>query len=206
MRPGPIGAFCKRTLDILGALSGLLICAPLMLGIAIAIRLYMGSPVFFRQPRPGLNGLPFTLFKFRTMLASQSAEIDPSTDAARLTGLGARLRSLSLDELPQLWNVLKGEMSLVGPRPLLIEYLPRYTAEQSRRHCMRPGITGLAQIRGRNAANWEEKFASDVWYVDHWSLALDLRILLSTFGKVIKREGISRQGHVSTEKFGAERR
>ena len=205
MRPGPIGAACKRLLDIAGAVCGLVILSPVIGAVAIAVRASMGRPILFRQVRAGLNGRPFTLYKFRTMLESSSAEIDPSTDAARLTNIGALLRNLSLDELPQLWNVLKGEMSLIGPRPLLMEYLPHYSAEQSRRHWMKPGITGLAQIRGRNAVTWEEKFAWDVSYVDHWSLALDLRILLATIAKVIRREGISQEGHVTTEKFGAER-
>jgi sugar transferase EpsL len=177
-----------------------------MLAVALAVRLSIGSPILFRQQRAGFHGHPFTLLKFRTMLVSQNADIDPRTDAARLTKLGTILRSASLDELPQLFNVLKGEMSLVGPRPLLLEYLPYYTARQSKRHLVKPGITGLAQIKGRNAVTWEEKFLWDVWYVEHWSISLDLRILLATFTKVIKREGISREGHVTTEKFGAERR
>jgi sugar transferase EpsL len=206
MRTGSIGAVCKRGLDIVGALSGLLILSPVLLAVAIVLRFSMGRPILFSQQRAGLDGRPFTLFKFRTMLVSQSAEIDPATDAARLTRLGSILRNASLDELPQLWNVLKGEMSLVGPRPLLLEYLPYYTARQSRRHWMKPGITGLAQIKGRNAVTWEQKFLWDVWYVEHWSISLDLRILLATIAKVIKREDISRQGHVTTGKFGAEGR
>ena len=206
MRPGPLTAACKRVIDVAGALCGLLILSPVIFGTALAVRWTMGSPVLFRQERAGLNGRPFILFKFRTMLVSQSAEIDPSTDAGRLTRIGRILRITSLDELPQLWNVLKGEMSLVGPRPLLMEYLPYYTARQSKRHLMRPGITGLAQIKGRNAVTWEQKFLWDLVYVEHWSISLDLRILLATIAKVIKREGISRQGHVTTEKFGAERR
>ena len=140
------------------------------------------------------------------MLLSQSEEIDPKTDAARLTRLGRFLRNSSLDEFPQLWNVLKGEMSLVGPRPLLLEYLAHYTPRQSKRHLMRPGITGLAQIKGRNAVTWDQKFMWDVRYVERWNIFLDLRILVATIAKVIKREGISRQGHATTEKFGAEPR
>jgi sugar transferase EpsL len=203
MRPGPIGAACKRALDITGAVCGLLVLFPVMFVVALAVWFSMGRPILFHQIRAGLHGRPFILIKFRTMLVSSSVDIDPSTDSIRITRLGNLLRNLSLDELPQLWNVLKGEMSLVGPRPLPMEYLAHYTADQSRRHLMKPGITGLAQIKGRNAAAWEEKFSWDLRYIDHWSIALDLQILLFTVGTVIKREGISRQGHVTTEKFGA---
>ena len=206
MRPGPLGAACKRFLDIAGALCALLVLWPLMLVVALAIRITMGSPTLFRQVRPGLLERPFTLLKFRTMIESQSAELDPSTDAERLTKTGILLRRLSLDELPQLWNVLKGEMSLVGPRPLLMEYLAHYTPDQARRHLVKPGVTGLAQVKGRNTITWEQKFLWDIWYVDHWSLSLDLRILLATLGKVIKREGISQQGQATMEKLGADRR
>ncbi|HZD48790.1 MAG TPA: sugar transferase [Silvibacterium sp.] len=206
MRPGPLGAACKRLLDIAGALCALLVLWPLMLVVALAIRITMGSPTLFRQVRPGLLERPFTLLKFRTMIESQSAELDPSTDAERLTKTGILLRRLSLDELPQLWNVLKGEMSLVGPRPLLMEYLAHYTPDQARRHLVKPGVTGLAQVKGRNTITWEQKFLWDIWYVDHWSLSLDLRILLATLGKVIKREGISQQGQATMEKLGADRR
>jgi len=206
VRSNPIGAACKRILDIVGACLALAICWPAMCVIAIAIRLTMGRPILFRQVRPGLNEHPFTLLKFRTMIETNSPAIDPSTDAARLTRFGIFLRRFSLDELPQLWNVLKGEMSFVGPRPLLMEYLAHYTAEQSKRHLMRPGITGLAQVKGRNAISWEEKFQWDVWYVEHWSLWLDLKILLATVAKVIRQEGISQQGQATMEKFGVERR
>lgn len=206
MRSHPIGAVCKRLLDIAGALLGLAIFWPVMIVVAVIIRMTMGKPVLFCQIRPGLNGDPFTLFKFRTMDDAPSSEVDPSTDAARLTRVGAILRRFSLDELPQLWNVLTGKMSLVGPRPLLMEYLNHYTAEQAKRHLMKPGITGLTQVKGRNALTWEEKFAWDVWYVDHWSFWLDLRILMSTVVNVVRREGISQQGHATMEKFGAERR
>ena len=206
MRPGPIGGACKRLMDIAGAVCGIVVLSPVILAIAVAVRISMGSPVLFRQSRAGRHGRPFTLYKFRTMLLSQSEEIDPKTDAARLTRLGSFLRNCSLDELPQLWNVLKGEMSLVGPRPLLLEYLAYYTPRQSKRHLMRPGITGLAQIKGRNAVTWDQKFMWDVWYVERWNIFLDLRILVATIAKVIKREGISRQGHATTEKFGAEPR
>jgi len=206
MRPGPIGGACKRLMDIAGAVCGIVVLSPVILAVAVAVSVSMGSPVLFRQSRPGRHGRPFTLYKFRTMLLSQTEEIDPKTDAARLTRLGRFLRNSSLDELPQLWNVLKGEMSLVGPRPLLLEYLAYYTPRQSKRHLMRPGITGLAQIKGRNAVTWDQKFMWDVWYVERWNIFLDLRILVATIAKVIKREGISRQGHATTEKFGAEPR
>jgi len=206
MRPGPLGGACKRLMDIAGAVCGIVVLSPVILAVAVAVRISMGSPVLFRQSRAGRHGRPFTLYKFRTMLLSQSEEIDPKTDAARLTRLGIFLRNSSLDELPQLWNVLKGEMSLVGPRPLLLEYLAYYTPRQSKRHLMRPGITGLAQIKGRNAVTWDQKFMWDVRYVERWNIFLDLRILVATIAKVIKREGISRQGHATTEKFGAEPR
>lgn len=206
MRPIPIEAACKRFLDIAGSVVLLAIAWPVMLAIAAAIRLTMGRPILFRQLRPGLHERPFTLLKFRTMIESGSSTIDPSNDAARLTSLGAVLRRFSLDELPQLWNVLRGEMSLVGPRPLLMEYLRRYTPEQSRRHLVKPGITGLTQVKGRNAITWDEKFFWDTWYVDHWSLWLDFQILFRTLEKVIRREGINQQGHATVEKFGVERR
>jgi len=206
MRANAIGAACKRILDLAGSLTALVVFSPVILGVALVIWLTMGRPVFFRQPRAGLHGQPFTLFKFRTMAEASSTVVDPSTDAARLTGLGATLRRFSLDELPQLWNVLKGEMSLVGPRPLLMEYLPLYSTEQAKRHRMKPGITGLTQVKGRNALTWEEKFQWDVWYVGHWSLWLDLRILLSTVVKIFKQEGINQQGQATVQKFGAERR
>jgi lipopolysaccharide/colanic/teichoic acid biosynthesis glycosyltransferase len=193
-------------LDIAGALLAIGILWPVMAAVAFAIWLTMGRPILFRHVRPGLDERPFTLLKFRTMIESQSPDIDPSTDAARLTRVGTILRRFSLDELPQLWNVLKGEMSFVGPRPLLVEYLAYYTPEQAKRHHMKPGITGLAQIKGRNAIAWEQKFLWDVWYVEHWSFWLDLQILLSTLEKVIRGEGISQQGHATMEKFGAERR
>jgi len=197
---------CKRALDLAGALIILALIWPLMLVIALIIRLTMGSPIFFRQVRPGLGERPFTLVKFRTMVESRDSNVDPSTDAARLTAVGRTLRHFSLDELPQLWNVLTGAMSLVGPRPLLMEYLSQYTPEQARRHLMKPGITGLTQVKGRNALTWEEKFHWDIWYVDHWSLWLDFQILWSTLEKVVRREGINQQGKATVEKFGVERR
>ena len=167
----------KRGLDVVVALAGLMILSPLLLVVALLVRLTLGSPVLFRQRRPGLGGRPFTLYKFRTMWAPGPGR---EGDEARLTRLGGVLRDLSLDELPELWNVLRGDMSLVGPRPLLMEYLPLYTPEQARRHEVRPGITGWAQVNGRNAISWEQKFAHDVWYVDHRSGRLDLAILART--------------------------
>jgi lipopolysaccharide/colanic/teichoic acid biosynthesis glycosyltransferase len=165
------------------------------------IRRQMGSPVFFRQTRPGLHGRPFEMIKFRTMRDAVDAQGRPLPDAERLTRLGRFLRSSSLDELPELWNVLRGEMSLVGPRPLLMEYLPLYSPEQARRHELRPGVTGWAQVNGRNAISWEEKFALDVWYVDNRSLWLDLEIIWLTIRKVIKRDGISAAGEATMPKF-----
>ena len=206
MRLTRVGAACKRLLDVTLTLLALAVLWPVMVAVALIISFTMGQPILFRQVRPGLNKLPFTLLKFRTMVEAQSSEIDPSTDEARLTGVGSALRRLSLDELPQLWNVLKGDMSLVGPRPLLMEYLNYYTADQAKRLLMKPGITGLAQVKGRNAITWEQKFQWDVWYVDHWSFLLDVQILLSTVGSVIRRNGISQRGHATMEKFGAERR
>jgi len=169
--------------------------------IALAVRLRLGVPVLFRQRRPGLHGQPFTLLKFRTMTGARDAAGNLLPDAERLTPLGRFLRATSLDELPELLNVLKGEMSLVGPRPLLLEYLTRYTPEQARRHDVRPGITGWAQVNGRNALSWEHKFALDVWYVDHVSLGLDLKILVLTALRVLARQGISQPGHATMEEF-----
>jgi len=206
VRSNAIGAACKRILDIAGASIAIAVASPVMAAVALTIRLTMGRPILFRQIRPGLYERPFTLFKFRTMIEARSLATDPSNDAERLTRVGSVLRRLSLDEFPQLWNVLKGEMSFVGPRPLLTEYLAYYTAEQAKRHLVKPGITGLAQVKGRNAISWEQKFYWDVWYVEHWSLWLDFRILLSTIEKVIRQEGISHQGQATMEKFGAERR
>jgi|SRR5664280_406604 len=191
----------KRTLDLTVALFGIILLSPLMLVIALAIRITMGSPVFFRQVRPGRRSRPFTLVKFRTMNNSANARGEVLPDADRLSRLGAFLRRTSLDELPQLWNVLKGEMSLVGPRPLLMQYLERYTPEQRRRHEVRPGITGWTQVKGRNAISWEEKFRYDVWYVDHCSFVLDLRILILTIWRVVRREGISQEGYATMPEF-----
>ena len=185
----------KRAFDIVGAVIGLAVCAPLMLVISLAVVLTMGTPVFFRQERPGLGGRRFVLLKFRTMRAG------PEGDGERLTRLGAFLRRASLDELPELWNVLVGDMSLVGPRPLLVEYLPLYSDEQSRRHSVRPGITGWAQVNGRNSISWDQKLAYDVWYVDHRSAWLDLRILGLSVLRVLSAKGISQEGHATAEKF-----
>lgn len=180
----------KRALDIVGASLGLLLLAPLLLATAVAVRLWIGHPVLFRQWRPGFLGLPFLLIKFRTMTNACDHLGRPLPDAKRLTPLGRRLRAASLDELPELWNVLRGDMSLVGPRPLLMEYLPLYNEEQMRRHDVKPGITGWAQINGRNTLEWEEKFALDLWYVENSSFWLDLKILARTVVKVFAREGI----------------
>jgi len=191
----------KRLFDLLVTLPALFLLAPLMGLLALLVRFKLGAPVLFRQQRPGLHGRPFMLYKFRTMTDARDAEGALLPDAERLTSFGRFLRSTSLDELPELFNVLKGEMSLVGPRPLLMEYLPRYTPEQRRRHEVKPGLTGWAQVNGRNALSWEEKFALDVWYVEHCSFWLDLKILWRTLVKVIRREGISSEGHATASKF-----
>lgn len=191
----------KRIFDLLAAAILLVVCAPIMAVVAVCVRLALGSPVLFRQYRPGLNGRAFALLKFRTMRDASDAGGRPLPDAERLTGFGNLLRRTSLDELPELLNVLKGEMSLVGPRPLLMEYLPLYTAEQARRHEVRPGLTGWAQVNGRNSISWEQKFRLDVWYVDHASLWLDLKILGLTFTKVLRGEGIAQFGAATAETF-----
>ena len=180
----------KRGLDILFALFGLLFLIPVFLGVALLIRLNMGSPVLFRQHRPGLHGQGFPMFKFRTMKNAVNEQGDLLPDAERLTRLGLFLRKYSLDELPELFNVLRGEMSLVGPRPLLVDYLPLYSPEQARRHDVKPGLTGWAQINGRNTLSWEDKFKCDVWYVDHQSIWLDFKIIFLTLFKVLKKEGV----------------
>jgi len=185
----------KKVFDRAVAAVGIVATAPIVGAAALAVRSTMGGPVFFRQQRPGLGGRPFEIVKMRTMRSG------PGTDAERLTRLGKFLRAASIDELPQLWNVAKGELSLVGPRPLLMQYLPLYNREQARRHDVLPGITGWAQVHGRNAISWEEKFALDVWYVDHWSPLLDLEILVKTAASVLKRDGISRDGHVTMPNF-----
>jgi lipopolysaccharide/colanic/teichoic acid biosynthesis glycosyltransferase len=191
----------KTAADRLVAAVGLLLAAPVIGAAAVAVRASMGSPVLFVQERPGRDARPIRIVKFRTMREATGPDGQPLPDAERLTGVGRFLRSTSIDELPQLWNVLRGELSLVGPRPLLTRYLPRYTPEQARRHEVVPGITGWAQVNGRNDVSWEEKFALDLWYVDHWSLALDLRILAMTVGKVLRREGVSREGQATTTEF-----
>ena len=191
----------KRVFDFLIALLALIFLAPLLLVIAWIIAVNLGAPVFFRQARPGLNGLPFEMVKFRTMSNLRDGDGILLPDKERLTSFGLMLRSTSLDELPELWNVLKGDMSLVGPRPLLNEYLSLYSLEQSRRHNVRPGITGWAQICGRNTLGWEERFALDVWYVDNHSLLLDIKILWLTIRKVIIRDGISAEGEVTMPPF-----
>ncbi len=191
----------KRALDLTVAGTTLLLSAPVLAATAVAVRVSMGSPVLFRQTRPGLHGKPFKLYKLRTMRDALDSQGRPLPDEVRMTSVGRWLRATSLDELPQLLNVLRGEMSLVGPRPLLMEYLERYSPEQARRHDVLPGITGWAAVNGRNALSWEEKFALDVWYVDHWSLWLDLEILLHTARKVVAREGVAATGHVTMPVF-----
>ncbi|MDZ4305228.1 MAG: sugar transferase [Pseudomonas sp.] len=191
----------KRSFDIFCSALALLLFWPVLLILYVLVRVNLGSPALFRQQRPGLHGRPFMMVKFRTMLDALDADGNPLPDDVRLTRFGRLLRSTSLDELPELWNVLKGDMSLVGPRPLLMEYLPLYSAEQSRRHAVRPGITGWAQINGRNALSWKQKFDLDTWYVDNQSFWLDFRILLLTVRKVFIREGISADGVVTISKF-----
>ncbi len=196
----------KRVFDLLLTAPGLLVISPVLLGIALLVRLRLGAPVLFRQVRPGLHGEPFVLYKFRSMRDVRTSDGRNLPDEVRLTRLGRFLRSFSLDELPELLNVLRGEMSLVGPRPLLVEYLDRYSPEQARRHEVLPGMTGWAQVNGRNALTWEQKFAYDVWYVDHTSLWLDVRILVQTLLKAVLREGISQPGHATSEEFLGTRR
>ena len=191
----------KRLVDIFLSSAMLVLLSPIMAIVAIAVRIDLGAPVLFRQVRPGLKGQPFTLYKFRTMRGAHSGELAPDRDEERLTAFGRRLRASSLDELPELWNVLRGDMSLVGPRPLLMRYLPLYSAEQMRRHDVRPGLTGWAQVNGRNALTWEEKFKLDVWYVDHRSFLLDLRILLLTVAAVFMRQGISSESSATMPEF-----
>lgn len=191
----------KRGFDLIVALLVVSLLWPVILITALLVKINMGSPIVFRQQRPGLHGRPFYIYKFRTMSQARGAGGELLPDAQRMTVTGSLLRRYSLDELPQLMNVLKGELSLVGPRPLLMEYLSRYTAEQARRHDVRPGITGWAQVNGRNAISWEDKFRYDVWYVDHQSFWLDMKILWMTVLKVLRPEGISQEGNVTMEKF-----
>jgi len=191
----------KRLLDLVVAAIALLLLSPILLLTMLAVRLFLGTPVIFRQQRPGYQGRPFFLYKFRTMTDASDPAGNLLPDSERLTPLGRFLRALSLDELPELFNILRGEMSLVGPRPLLMEYLPRYSPEQMRRHDAWPGLTGWAQVNGRNALTWADKFRLDVWYVEHWSFWLDIKIILLTFWKVLKREGVSQPGQATTEYF-----
>jgi sugar transferase EpsL len=191
----------KRWIDAAGAALLLIALGPAVALTAAIVRNRLGAPIFFRQPRPGLHGRPFPLIKFRTMTESRDERGELLPDGARLTTTGAVLRGLSADELPELWNVVRGQMSLVGPRPLLPQYLERYTPEQARRHEVRPGITGLAQVSGRNALTWEEKFALDVWYVDNCSFLLDMKILALTVWQVLARRGINQPGHATAQEF-----
>ena len=191
----------KRIFDLLLTVSGFIFILPVLLIVALLVRFIIGTPVLFTQIRPGLQGKPFRIYKFRTMTDKRDVDGSLLPDAERLVSFGRFLRSTSLDELPELINMFKGDMSLVGPRPLLMEYLERYTMEQARRHEVRPGITGWAQVNGRNALSWEDKFKLDVWYVDNRSLGLDVKILWMTFAKVFKREGISQEGQATMSKF-----
>jgi lipopolysaccharide/colanic/teichoic acid biosynthesis glycosyltransferase len=191
----------KRSFDFLSSLAAIVVLSPVILALAAVVRVRLGSPVLFNQVRPGLDAEPFKMVKFRTMSDEQDADGMSLPDEERLSRLGHFLRATSLDELPELWNVLRGDMSLVGPRPLLMEYLDLYTPEQARRHTVRPGITGWAQVNGRNALTWSEKFELDLWYVDNRSFWLDLKILWLTLVKVLSREGISHEGHATMEPF-----
>jgi lipopolysaccharide/colanic/teichoic acid biosynthesis glycosyltransferase len=191
----------KRSLDILFSLVALTMLSPVLLLLSVIVRMRLGSPIFFRQERPGQHGRPFQLTKFRTMMDKRNSNGNLLPDAERIPGFGRFLRSTSLDELPELWNVLKGDMSLVGPRPLLMEYLGLYSVEQARRHEVRPGITGWAQVNGRNTLAWDEKFKLDVWYVDNRTVWLDIKILFMTVAKVLKGDGVSHAEHATMEKF-----
>ncbi len=191
----------KRLFDVLLSGAAILVLSPLMLILALLVRLKLGRPVLFRQVRPGVDGIPFVMLKFRSMTDARNADGELLADRDRLSSFGRWLRASSLDELPELWNILRGDMSLVGPRPLLLEYLPLYNDEQRRRHAVRPGITGWAQIHGRNALSWEEKFALDVWYVDNRTMWLDLTILMKTAIKIVSREGITAIGDATMPRF-----
>jgi lipopolysaccharide/colanic/teichoic acid biosynthesis glycosyltransferase len=195
------GILVKSLLDRIVAAIALIVLSPVILIVAIAIYFRIGSPLIFTQPRPGKNSRIFTFYKFRTMTDERDNEGNLLPDEKRLLPFGEFLRQTSLDELPQLWNVVKGDMSFVGPRPLMVEYLPRYSPQQARRHDVMPGVTGWAQINGRNDISWEDKFNFDVWYVDNWSLWLDLKILFLTVTKVLRKEGISQEGHATCEEF-----
>jgi sugar transferase EpsL len=196
----------KRLLDVIVSVLSLMIFSPVFFLIMVAIRIFMGTPIFFRQERPGLHGRPFNIFKFRTMINIRNAQGILLPDAKRLTAFGHFLRSTSMDELPELFNVLKGEMSIVGPRPLLMQYLDRYTPEQMRRHEVKPGITGWAQVNGRNAITWEDKFRFDIWYVDNQSLQLDFKIIALTIWKILKREGINQPGQATAKEFKGDKK
>jgi len=198
--------FSKRLFDLFFSLLALLILSPILLLTALLVRIFLGTPILFKQQRPGYKGRPFAIYKFRSMRDAVDRSGNPLPDSERLTRFGRILRSLSLDELPELFNILRGEMSFVGPRPLLMEYLTLYSPEQARRHDMVPGLTGWAQINGRNAVDWPTRFKLDVWYVDHWSLWLDVKIILLTFWKVISREGINQEGQSTMEHFKGEQR
>ncbi len=191
----------KRVLDFTLAILTLIVLSPILIFIAALIRLGMGKPIFFSQVRPGFQGRPFKIYKFKTMTTERDGQRNPLRDAERLTPLGVLLRRMSLDELPEIINVIKGDMSIVGPRPLLVQYLDRYTPEQARRHEVKPGITGWAQVNGRNAITWEEKFKYDVWYVDNLNLWLDIKIIFMTIINVIKGEGVNQPGHATMEEF-----
>jgi sugar transferase EpsL len=194
----PLG---KRIFDVLFAVALLALLSPVLLVLAVLVGIFLGRPILFRQQRPGYKGRPFHLYKFRTMTDRRARDGSLLPDAERLTPFGRFLRALSLDELPEFFNILRGDMSVVGPRPLLMEYLPRYSAEQMRRHDAVPGLTGWAQVNGRNAISWQDKFKLDVWYVDNWSFWLDIKIIFMTLWKAVKREGISQAGQATTEYF-----
>ena len=197
----------KRIFDLISAIPSIMLLAPCLIVIWFLVRLTLGAPALFRQVRPGLYGRPFTIYKFRTMTDEQDKDGKLLPDGERLTPFGRFLRKTSMDELPELFNVIKGDMSIVGPRPLLMQYLNRYTPEQARRHDVRPGITGLAQVNGRNAISWEDKFKLDVWYVDNWSFWLDVKIIFLTIWKILKREGINQPGQSTAKEFkGATRK
>jgi lipopolysaccharide/colanic/teichoic acid biosynthesis glycosyltransferase len=193
--------FVKRLFDIISSAAGLIVISPLLVVLAVLVRLKLGSPILFRQQRPGLGGKAFVIYKFRTMTDQRDASGNLLPDEQRLPAFGRFLRSTSFDELPELLNVLKGDMSIVGPRPLMMKYLSRYTTEQARRHEVKPGITGWAQINGRNAISWEDKFKLDVWYVDNWALWLDVKIILKSIWMVVTKQGITQQGRATMDEF-----
>jgi len=194
----------KRATDVVVSVLSLVLLSPVLLVTAILVAIFLGRPVLFRQRRPGKGGQPFEMIKFRSMTDARDENGELLSDDIRLTGFGRFLRASSLDELPELWNVLKGEMSVVGPRPLLWRYLHRYSPEQFRRHAVRPGVTGWAQVNGRNAISWDEKFRFDLWYVDHFSPLVDLKILFMTVWKIVARSGVSAEGHATMPEFGVE--